>query len=101
MPPQFTTDSNGVINVAKYISREGGPDDIFKEKIGSFSVREIVRSAAERHTGSLGYAETMLTYYNKKMKFGLQRGSLYTSQARQPNFYVSGHSGDADRVSSE
>ena len=46
-------------------------DDIFKEKVGSCSIKEIGRTARERQVGSLGYAETFLIQYNKKMKHPL------------------------------
>lgn len=47
-------------------------DDIFKEKVGKFSSKEIGRTAKERKAGSLGYAEAMLIAYNKKMKSPLK-----------------------------
>ena len=46
-------------------------NDIFKDKLGSLSAKEIIRLAKERRSGSMGYAEAMLTEYNKKMKYGL------------------------------
>ena len=46
-------------------------DDLFKEKVGRFSSREISRSARERKMGSMGYAEAMLTAYNKKTRYPL------------------------------
>ena len=55
-------------------------DDIFKDKVGSCSVREISRTAKERKGGSLGYAETMLMAYNKKMKFPLKLSKLYSAK---------------------
>jgi len=59
-------------------------DDLFKEKVGAVSVREIVRSAKERRSGSIGYAETMLTIYNSKLKVSLPWVKL-----RQKNNIVS------------
>ncbi|HEY9060783.1 MAG TPA: hypothetical protein VIO64_09815 [Pseudobacteroides sp.] len=41
-------------------------DDIFKEKLGKYSTKEIGLTAKERNAGSIGYAEAMLLYYNKK-----------------------------------
>ncbi len=41
-------------------------EDMFVEKVGRFSPREISRIARERKAGSVGYAEAMLTLYNKK-----------------------------------
>jgi hypothetical protein len=56
-------------------------DDLFKEKVGAFSAREIGRIAKERRAGSRGYAESILIAYNKKMKAGLQWPKLYQSQS--------------------
>ncbi len=53
-------------------------DDLFKEKVGAFSVREIGRTAKERKAGSLGYAEAMLLIYNKKIKKPLRVIELYS-----------------------
>jgi len=55
-------------------------DDIFKDKVGNSSIREIVRTAKERKGGSLGYAETMLFAYIKKMKYPLKLSKLYESK---------------------
>lgn len=72
-------------NMLKGIARlvvafgDGMKDDHFKEKVGAFSAREISRTAKERRCGSLGYAETMLYAYNKKMKAGLQWAKLHQS----------------------
>lgn len=95
--------SNMLNRIARLVFTYGDQmkDDIFKEKVGILSVREIGRIAVDRHTGSLGYAEAMLIYYNKKMKFGLQRGSLYTGKGRKPDFYLPEHDEDADAASTE
>ena len=53
-------------------------DDIFKEKVGVFSAKDIGRTAKERKAGSLGYSESMLLVYNKKMKAPLKWSKLYT-----------------------
>lgn len=53
-------------------------DDIFKEKVGVFSSKDIGRTAKERKAGSLGYSESMLLVYNKKMKAPLKWSKLYT-----------------------
>lgn len=54
-------------------------DDIFKEKVGEMSVKELVRTAKERKAGSLGFAEAMLQTYNKKRKFSLPWNKLYAN----------------------
>ncbi len=58
-------------------------DEIFKEKVGSFSAREISRTAKERRFGTLGYAEAMLLAYNKKMKYPLRWSKLYANSRKK------------------
>ena len=55
-------------------------DDIFKEKLGEISIKEISKTAKDRRAGSLGYAEAMLIFYNKKMRAALPWNELYTSK---------------------
>lgn len=55
-------------------------DDLFKEKVGAFSSREIGRTAKERKAGALGYAEAMLIAYNKRMKAALKWAKLYSNK---------------------
>ncbi len=55
-------------------------DDIFKEKLGEVSIKELSKTAKERRAGSLGYAEAMLLYYNKRMKASLQWNLLYSNK---------------------
>lgn len=67
--------------IAKLIDVYGDSlnDDIFKEKLGSVSAKEISRTAKERKCGTMGYAEAMVKVYNRKMKAGLKWGKLYNS----------------------
>lgn len=60
-------------------------DDVFKEKVGKFSAREIGRTAKERKAGSVGYAESMLIVYNKKMKAPLKWSKLYMTKSGAQN----------------
>jgi len=55
-------------------------DDIFKDKVGIYSSRDIGRTAKERRAGAIGYAEAMLIAYNKKMKSALKWSELYTNK---------------------
>lgn len=55
-------------------------DEVFKEKVGAFSAREITRNAKERRSGSMGYAEALLLAYNKKSKYPLRWSNLYTQK---------------------
>ena len=57
-------------------------DDLFKEKVGRLSAKEIGRQAKDRRAGSLGYAEAMLMAYNVKMKHRLRWGKLYNKKGK-------------------
>jgi len=41
-------------------------DDIFIDKLGNVSIKEIIRTAKERKGGALGYSEAMILEYNRK-----------------------------------
>ena len=53
-------------------------DDVFKEKLGRISIKELARTAKDRRSGSLGFAEAILIYYNKKSRNPLTWDKLYT-----------------------
>ncbi len=59
-------------------------DDIFKEKLGRYSIKELSRTASERKAGSMGYAEAMLNVYNKKMRAPLKWSKLYKTKVDEP-----------------
>lgn len=63
-----------------YAYQDNIKDEIFKEKIGEISIKEISKTAKERRAGSLGYAEAMLIFYNKRMKCPLQWNILYSNK---------------------
>ncbi len=52
-------------------------DDVFCEKLGSVSIKQLSRTASERRAGSLGYAEAMIIIYNGKGKNILHWKKLY------------------------
>ena len=62
-------------------------DDLFAERIGSISAREITRTAKERHAGSLGFAETMLLLYNKKTQSTLSMTRLHRPENKNAASY--------------
>ena len=76
--------SANILNaVAKLISvfGDGLNDDIFKEKLGAVSVKQLTRVAKERKSGCMGFAETMIIEYNGKKKSRANRlsmGRLYS-----------------------
>lgn len=75
--------ANMLKGIAQMIAAFGDSmkDDLFKEKVGAFSSRDISRTAKERRAGTLGYAESMLIVYNKKMKTGLHWSKLQQVQS--------------------
>ena len=63
-------------------------DEIFKEKVGAISVKQLVRTAKERHAGSMGYAEAMLIEYNgEEEKTPAQRLSMNKLHARESSIF--------------
>ena len=55
-------------------------DTIFKEKLGVISIKELAKIAKERRAGSLGYAEAILIFYNKRSKNPLPWSDLYNNK---------------------
>lgn len=41
-------------------------EDMFKDKLSRVSIKKLVRVTNKRRAGSLGFAEAILIYYNKK-----------------------------------
>ena len=82
--------SANILNaVAKLISvfGDGLNDDIFKEKLGAVSVKQLTRVAKERKSGCMGFAETVIIEYNGKKKSRANRLSM-------SRLYSKGYSGD-------
>lgn len=71
--------ANIIAGIAKIVSVFGDKliDNIFKEKVGSISVKSLTRTARERRPGSLGFAEAILIAYNWKSKYPLSMNKLY------------------------
>jgi len=77
--------SSNILNgVARLIVAYGDKlkDEVFKEKVGSMSIRELSRTAKERRAGALGYAEAMLIAYNKRNKAPLIWQNLYSGSGK-------------------
>ncbi len=73
--------SNMLKGLARLIAAYGEDikDDQFIEKVGAFSVKEIIRNAKDRGGGTLGHAEILLSKYNHRMKMPLKQELLYIS----------------------
>lgn len=80
-----------LMGIAKFLEAYGDEvkDDIFKDRIGKLSVREVIRTAKERRNGTMGYAETFLIAYNKRTKGALKWNKLYKNR-RMPEELLSG-----------
>ncbi len=52
----------------------------FKEKLGVISIKELTKTAKERKAGSLGFAEAMMLFYNKRLKNPLSLNALYDNR---------------------
>jgi len=76
--------ANMMNGVSKLIIAYGDTlkDDVFRDKVGGYSARDISRTARERHGGQQGFAEALLLAYNRKAKTGLPWWKLY---GRKPN----------------
>ena len=79
-PKSFS--GNMLNGVARFLYAFQGKvqDKVFKEKLGEVSIKELSKIAKERRAGSLGYAEAMLIFYNKRMKNPLNWSDLYSNK---------------------
>lgn len=70
--------SNMLKGVAKLVVSYGDQlnDEEFVNRLSKVSVREIIRTAKDRHAGTQGYAEAMLLQYNKRLKYPLRWNSI-------------------------
>ena len=82
-PQSFS--SNVLKGVSRVINAYGDAikEEIFKEKLGRISLKELTRTAKDRRAGSLGYAEAIVIFYNKKNHGGLPMSNLYTHKVKK------------------
>ncbi len=71
--------ANMLKGIARLIAAFGDDlkDEQFYERVGSNSSKEVMRNAKERHNGTVGYAEAMLTMYNYRLRYPLKNELLY------------------------
>ena len=62
-------------------------DEIFKKRVGNVSVKQLVRMAKERRSGSMGVAEAMLIEYNGKRKNPAGRLPINKLYAKDAAFF--------------
>lgn len=80
----FSLSANIIKGAAKLIFTYGDSlhMDSFVERLSRISPKEIIRNGRERNNGSIGFAEALLIYYNKRIKYPLPREMLYTGKKR-------------------
>lgn len=54
--------------------------ELFQARLSRYSAKEITRVAKERRSGSMGFAEALLLYYNKKCRNPLRWNALYSNR---------------------
>ena len=74
---------NILMGIARIVDTYGEAlkEDVFKEHVGKQSIKSLIRTAKERHPGSLGYSEAMMLAYNAKNKYRLSLRALYGGKA--------------------
>ena len=77
--------ANMMNGLARFLNAYGNAvkDDVFKEKLGRISIKELSRTAKDRRSGSLGFGEALLIGYNKKCRNPLPWDKLYTHKLPQ------------------
>lgn len=80
---QYSLSGSMLKGVARILATYGESinEEIFREKVGKMSVKQIVRTAKERHPGHLGYSEALMLAYNNKNKHRLSMRALYGKKA--------------------
>ncbi len=93
--------SNMLNAVARLVTAFGDDmnDEIFKDRVGNISVKQLIRAAKDRRSGSAGLAETMLIEYNGKRKN--PAGKLSVSKLRSMEYTFFRKSGDTHAPTTE
>lgn len=77
--------SSGIMKgIAKLVDSYGEElkEDAFIDRLSRVSPKELIRTAKERRAGSMGYAEAMLIYYNRKTRNPLSWEKLYAHKEK-------------------
>jgi len=63
-------------------------DEVFSEKLGAVSIKQLTRTAKERRPGSMGFAEAMVIEYNGKKKSATGKLFLNKLYARDVSLWI-------------
>ena len=77
---RFSFSANILKGIARMVYAYGDAlrEDVFKERIGQLSVKQLTRTAKERRPGALGFSEAMVIQYNRRCKYRLSLQRLYS-----------------------
>ena len=77
--------SNMLSSIAKVVNAFGSDldDEVFKDKLGAVSIKQLSRMAKDRRPGSMGYAEAIVIEYNSKRKNPSSRLSIERLHSRE------------------
>ena len=63
-------------------------DEVFSEKLGAVSIKQLTRTARDRRKGSMGFAEAMLLEYNGKRKSNAGKLFMNKLYARDVSLWI-------------
>lgn len=75
-------------------------EDVFKEKVGALSIKQLARNAKDCRAGALGFCEAMLNAYNGKKKNSKHKLSFNKLLAKEMSFDENETFGDDDAYDS-
>ena len=70
------------------VYKEQMNDEVFSEKLGAVSIKQLTRTAKERRPGSMGFAEAMVIEYNGKKKSTAGKLFLNKLYARDVSLWI-------------
>ena len=70
------------------VYKEQMNDEVFSEKLGAMSIKQLTRTAKERRPGSMGFAEAMVIEYNGKKKSTAGKLFLNKLYARDVSLWI-------------
>lgn len=76
-------------------------DEVFKDKIGALSIKQLTRNAKDRRPGSMGFAEVMVLEYNGKKKANSSLRLPLNKLYRKENALFKDLEEDEDEIASD
>lgn len=92
--------SNMLNAVARLVTAFGDTlnDEVFKDRVGNISVKQLVRTAKDKQPGSAGLAEAILAEYNGKRKSPAGKLFIGKLRAKEYSFSPKSDEGNAPDV---